>query len=73
MKPISVIDPGAAISASAALRSLIDDPNGDYQRWRRHEVPFPAMCRAVVQALAGELPSEDDPNVPTRLPRLPRT
>lgn len=33
-----------------ALKMLLEDPQGAYQRWRRQEAPYHEMCRAVVLA-----------------------
>lgn len=54
MNNLSLFDPSSSICANRALRALIEDPDGEYQRWKRREAPFYEMCRAVVMTLAGE-------------------
>jgi hypothetical protein len=59
MQTISLFDPMSTVRANDQLRKLIQDPQGAFQRWKRREVPFYEMCRAVVLTLAGELESID--------------
>lgn len=65
MSNLSLFDPQSSICANRALRELIEDPDGEFQRWKRREVPFYDMCKAVVLTLAGERPQSEDDNGPT--------
>ena len=54
MTDISLFDPKSTVAANSELRALIENPQGAYQQWRRREVPFYEMCRAVVNILSDE-------------------
>lgn len=61
MQDISLFDPHSTVCTNKALRALIEDPQGAYQKWRRREAPFYEMCRAVVLTLGGEQPGDPRP------------